>query len=432
MTESGFVSIQNLISMVKVKPFAAIRPPKDVCKQVSCRPYDVMSSEEAKLEAGEMSLLHITKPEIDFDPIAVENEKRVYDRAVSNFKEWKEKGLLRPDSRECYYLYALTMGSRTQFGIVLCVHIDDYFEGFIKKHELTRKDKEDDRMVHVLIQNANVEPVFLAYRDDAVLDGMISKYSKNNPEYDFTADEDGTHHTLWVIDDAGDIRRITEAFAEIPALYVADGHHRTAAAARVGKEKRESNPHHDGSEEYNYFLAVCFPESHLRIMEYNRLLKDLGGMECRDFLRALENDFVVTDKGMSECKPSCLHEFSLYMAGNWYSLRVREDSYDDSDPVGRLDVNISSELILKKILGIGNLRTTERVEFVGGIRGMEYLKDRVDSGDMVAALILYPVTMRQITAIADAGGVMPPKATWFEPKLRSGLFIHSLVNEQSR
>lgn len=412
--------------MVKVKPFAAIRPPKEFGKEVSARPYDVMNSVEARAEAGEKSLLHITKPEIDFDPIAGEHEQRTYDKAVANFKEWQKRGWLKRDPKECYYVYAQSMEGRTQYGIVLCANTDDYANGTIKKHELTRKEKEDDRMIHVRIQNANIEPVFFAYPDNAELDAIMFRYISHVPEYDFIADEDGFGHKFWVIDDDRDIRRITEIFAGIPAFYVADGHHRTAAAARVGAEKKSQNPNHTGNEEYNYFMAVCFPDNQLKIIDYNRVVKDLNGLTPGQFLEKLGEYFTVVEKGTEIYRPCALHNFSMYLGGKWYSLTAKPGTYNDNDPIGVLDVTISSNLIFDRILNLGDLRTSNRIDFVGGIRGLGELKKRVDSGEMVAAFALYPVSMKQLIDIADTGNIMPPKTTWFEPKLRSGLAIHSL------
>ena len=411
--------------MVRIKPFAAVRPPKELVEEVAARPYDVLNSAEAKAEASEKSLLHITKPEIDFEPMPDEHSQEVYDQAVKNFKSWQEKGWLVQDSKPCYYVYAQTMNGKTQYGLVLCAHTDDYSEGKIKKHELTRKDKEDDRMVHVRIQNANIEPVFFSYPDNAEIDAIVRKYTAGKPEYDFTA-EDGFGHHFWVIDDDDTVRRITEIFKDIPAFYVADGHHRTAAAARVGAEKRTGNPDHTGNEEYNYFMAVAFPESQLTIIDYNRVVKDLNGLTAEEFLKALEEDFIVEKKGKEICKPEHLHNFSMYLGGEWYSLEAREGRYDDSDPIGVLDVTILSNLVLDKILGIKDLRTDKRIDFVGGIRGLGELSKRVDSGEMAVAFALYPVSMKQIVDIADSGNIMPPKTTWFEPKLRSGLAIHKL------
>ena len=431
--------------MVKVKPFAAIRPPKAIAKEVSARPYDVMNSVEARAEAGEKSLLHITKPEIDFEPIAGEHEQRTYDKAVANYKLWKERGWLARDAKECYYVYAQTMEGRTQYGIILCANTDDYATGAIKKHELTRKEKEDDRMIHVRIQNANIEPVFFAYPDNPEIDVIMFRYISHVPEYDFVADEDGFGHKLWVIDDDKDIARITEIFAGIPAFYVADGHHRTAAAARVGAEKRSQNPKHTGNEEYNYFMAVCFPDNQLKIIDYNRVVKDLNGLSGKQFFEALQKDFIVEckcdctkDGGKCDCelpchctcsepyKPSGLHNFSMYFEGVWYSLTAKPGTYNDADPIGVLDVTILSNLVFDKILNLGDLRTSNRIDFVGGIRGLGELKKRVDSGEMAVAFALYPVSMQQLINIADTGNIMPPKTTWFEPKLRSGLAIHEL------
>lgn len=413
--------------MVKVKPFAAVRPPKDIVTEVAAPPYDVLNSEEAQKMAGEKSLLHITKPEIDFNPILPDHDPKVYDEAVKNFAEWQKKGWLVQDSKPCYYVYAQTMDGRTQYGLVLCAHTDDYSEGKIKKHELTRKDKEDDRMVHVKIQNANIEPVFFAYKDNAELNDIVAASAKGAPEYEFT-DENGFGHAFWVIDDDAVISRITAIFTNnIDAFYVADGHHRTAAAARVGAEKRAGNPNHTGNEEYNYFMAVCFPESQLKIIDYNRVVKDLNGLGKEQFLKALEADFdVVPFDGEGEYHPSHLHNFSMYLDGKWYSLEAKPGRYDDKDPIGVLDVTILSNLVLDKILGIKDLRTDKRIDFVGGIRGLGELSRRVDNGEMKVAFALYPVSMKQLTDIADSGNIMPPKTTWFEPKLRSGLAIHKL------
>ena len=412
--------------MVKVKPFAAVRPPKDIVTEVAAPPYDVLNSQEAKDMAGEKSLLHITKPEIDFDPILPDHDQRVYDRAVVNFKEWQKRGWLKQDPKECYYVYAQTMDGRTQFGLVLCAHTDDYAEGRIKKHELTRKDKEDDRMVHVRIQNANIEPVFFAYRDNEALNAIVERYAAGEPEYHFV-DENGFGHTFWVVDDDTDIDRITYVFTtQVEAFYVADGHHRTAAAARVGAEKRAQNPHHTGEEEYNYFMAVCFPESQLKIIDYNRVVKDLNGLSPERLLEVLGEDFEVECKGAAVYRPDALHNFSMYLEGKWYSLTARPGRYDDSDPIGVLDVTILSRLVLDRILGIKDLRTDNRIDFVGGIRGLGELSRRVDSGEMKVAFALYPVSMDQLMRIADSGSIMPPKTTWFEPKLRSGLAIHKL------
>jgi uncharacterized protein (DUF1015 family) len=413
--------------MVTVKPFEAIRPPKNIVTEVAAPPYDVLNSQEAKAMAGEKSLLHITKPEIDFDPIAGEHEQRTYDKAVENFKLWQQRGWLVRDPKPCYYVYAQTMEGRTQYGIVLCAHAADYKSGLIKKHELTRKDKEDDRMIHVRIQNANIEPVFFAYKDNAEINAIVEKTVAGPSEYRFI-DENNFGHELWVIDDDATVARITRLFTtQVPAFYVADGHHRTAAAARVCEEKMANNPDHTGKEEYNYFMAVCFPESHLKIIDYNRVVKDLNGLSKDEFLKALEEDFTVSVISTEvEKSPSGLHNFSMYLDGRWYSLTAKPGRYDDTDPIGVLDVTILSNLVLDKILGIKDLRTDKRIDFVGGIRGLGELSRRVDSGEMAVAFALYPVSMKQLTDIADTGNIMPPKTTWFEPKLRSGLAIHSL------
>ena len=417
--------------MVRVKPFAAVRPPRELVTEVAAPPYDVLNSQEAKQMAGEKSLLHITKPEIDFDPIADEHSQPVYDKAVANFKAWQEKGWLVQDSAEQYYVYAQRMGKRTQYGLVLCAHTDDYATGKIKKHELTRKDKEDDRMIHVRIQNANIEPVFFAYKDNAELNAIVAKAASGKPEYDFV-DENGFGHTFWVIADPAVNARITELFTTtVEAFYVADGHHRTAAAARVGAEKKAANPNHTGQEEYNWFMAVCFPQSQLQIIDYNRVVRDLNGLTPEAFLKALEEDFEVSLASKPRCgrpakpyAPAQLHEFSVYLGGNWYKLAAKPGRYDDADPIGVLDVTVLSNLVLDKILGIKDLRTDKRIDFVGGIRGLGELARRVDSGEMAVAFALYPVSMQQLIDIADSGNIMPPKTTWFEPKLRSGLAIH--------
>lgn len=414
--------------MATIKPFRGIRPPRQLAKQVSSRPYDVLNSEEARKEAegNPMSLYHIIKPEIDFEPGTDEHDPRVYDKAKENFCLFKQKGWLQQDADEKYYVYAQTMNGKTQYGLVVAAAVEDYMTGKIKKHELTRRDKEEDRMKHVRINNANIEPVFFAYphRDD--LDAIIAKTIAREPEYDFVADLDGFGHTFWVIDEPETIQEITRIFSEIPYLYIADGHHRSAAAALVGNEKKLQNPNHTGNEEYNYFLAVCFPDNQLTVIDYNRVVKDLNGLTDEQFLSALEKDFIVEKKGTEIYKPQHLHNFSLYLAGEWYSLTAREGRYNDADPIGILDVTVSSDLILDKILGIKDLRTDKRIDFVGGIRGLGELKRRVDSGEMRVALALYPVSMQQIIDIADSGNIMPPKTTWFEPKLRSGLIIHEL------
>ena len=413
--------------MAKVKPFKGLRPPRELVTEVASRPYDVLNSEEARAEAegNPKSLYHIIKPEIDFTPGTDEHEQKVYDKAVANFKAFQEKGWLVQDDKEHYYIYAQTMNGRTQYGIVIAANVDDYMEQRIKKHELTRRDKEEDRMKHVRINNANVEPVFFAFPDNAVLQEIITRVTAGEPEYDFTA-PDGFGHHFWVIDDDATIKAITEEFANIPYLYIADGHHRTAAAALVGAEKARKNPHHTGNEEYNYFLAVAFPASHLNIIDYNRVVKDLNGLTPEEFLGKLKEHFTVDDKGTEEYRPAALHNFSLYLGTHWYSLTAKPGTYNDNDPIGVLDVTISSDLILRDILGITDLRTDKRIDFVGGIRGLGELKRRVDSGEMAMALALYPVSMKQLMDIADTGNIMPPKTTWFEPKLRSGLVIHKL------
>lgn len=413
--------------MAKVKPFRGVRPPKEYVEKVASKPYDVLSSEEARAEAGdnEMSLYHIIKPEIDFEPGTGEHEPKVYDKAVENFKKFQDKGWLVQDDQDCYYIYAQTMDGRTQYGFVVGASVEDYLTGRIKKHELTRREKEADRMHHIEINNANIEPVFLAFPDNNTLEDIIDRTAQTTPEYDFVS-EDGIGHTLWVIRDKETIETITKEFGEIPYLYIADGHHRTAAAAHVGEEKAKADPNHNGSEEYNYLLAVCFPQSHLKVMDYNRVVVDLNGNTEEQFLEKLSEKFIVEDKGTDIYKPAKLHNFSLYLGGKWYSLTAKEGTYDDNDPIGVLDVTISSDYILRDILGITDLRTDKRIDFVGGIRGLGELKRRVDSGEMKMALALYPVTMKQIIDIADSGKIMPPKATWFEPKLRSGLIIHKL------
>jgi HTH domain spoOJ/parA/parB/repB family protein len=415
--------------MATIRPFKGIRPPKELVEKVESRPYDVLSSEEARAEAGdnEMSLYHIIKPEIDFSPDTSEYDPKVYEQAARNFKKFQDKGWLVQDEKPAYYIYAQTMNGKTQYGLVVGAFVEDYLNGTIKKHELTRKDKEEDRMKHVRVNDANIEPVFFAYPDNKVLDELINKYVKNNaPEYDFIAPIDGFGHQFWVISDANDIDIITKEFAKMPALYIADGHHRSAAAALVGAEKAKNNPNHKGDEEYNYFMAVCFQASQLTILDYNRVVKDLNGLTSAQFLEKLEKNFDVQRMGKEMYHPTGLHNFSLYLDGEWYSLTAKKGTYNDADPIGVLDVDISSRLILDEILGIKDLRTDKRIDFVGGIRGLNELKERVDSGEMKMALALYPVSMQQIMDIADSGKIMPPKATWFEPKLRSGLVIHKL------
>ena len=413
--------------MAKVKPFKGVRPPKEMVEEVVSRPYDVLNSEEARKEAegNHKSLYHIIKPEIDFEPGTDEHDPKVYDKAVENFEAFQRNGWLVQDDKEHYYIYAQTMNGRTQYGFVVAAWVNDYMEGRIKKHELTRRDKEEDRMKHVRVNNANIEPVFFAFPDNPELQQVIDDVIKGEPEYDFVA-PDGFGHTFWVIDNDALIEKITEEFDKMPSLYIADGHHRSAAAALVGDEKAKQNKDHKGDEEYNYFLAVAFPASHLNIIDYNRVVRDLNGLTPAEFLSRLEENFIVEKKGKDIYQPSALHNFSLYLDGEWYSLTAKPGTFDDSDPIGVLDVTVSSDLILRDILGITDLRSDKRIDFVGGIRGLGELKNRVDSGEMKMALALYPVTMKQLIDIADTGNIMPPKTTWFEPKLRSGLVIHKL------
>ena len=415
--------------MAVIKPFKGIRPPQALVEQVASRPYDVLNSAEARAEAGdnEKSLYHIIKPEINFPEGTDEHDPCVYESAAEHFQMFQDKGWLIQDEKENYYVYAQTMNGKTQYGLVVGAYVPDYMNGVIKKHELTRRDKEEDRMKHVRVNNANIEPVFFAYPDNAELDAIVAKYAAGTPEYDFIAPGDGFGHTVWVIDQQEDIDAITKAFAAMPSLYIADGHHRSAAAALVGAEKAQQNPNHKGDEEYNYFMAVCFPANQLTIIDYNRVVKDLNGLSAEEFLAAVGKNFIVEEKGEEIYKPQALHNFSLYLEGKWYSLTAKEGTYDDNDPIGVLDVTISSNLILDEILGIKDLRSDKRIDFVGGIRGLGELKKRVDSGEMKVALALYPVSMKQLMDIADTGNIMPPKTTGFEPKLRSGLIIHKLV-----
>ncbi len=415
--------------MAKIKPFKGLRPPKDLVTKVVARPYDVLNSAEARAEAAgnEMSLYRTTRPEIDFAPDIDEHDECVYERAASNFKLFQDNGWLIQDKEDRYYIYAQTMGDHKQYGLVVATNVDDYMQGHIKKHELTRRDKEEDRMKHVRATNANIEPVFLAYPDNRILDDIVSKETAKAPEYDFVSN-DGFGHTFWVIDDAETIKLITKTFESIPNLYIADGHHRTAAAALVGHEMAQNNPKHTGTEEYNYFLAVCFPESHLKIIDYNRVVKDLNGLTPESFIERLSEHFDIEAKGQEPYKPQRIHNFSIYLDNKWYSITAKKDTYDDNDPIEGLDVTISSKYILKDILGIGDLRSDKRIDFVGGIRGLSELEKRVDSGEMSIAIALYPVTMQQLIKIADTGNILPPKTTWFEPKLRSGLVIHKLCD----
>ena len=414
--------------MARIKPFKGIRPPRELVEQVESRPYDVLDSEEARAECegNEKSLYHIIKPEIDFPAGTSEYDPRVYEKARENFLAFQQKGWLVQDDKEQYYIYAQTMNGKTQYGLVVGAYSGDYTSGVIKKHELTRSDKEEDRMKHVRINNANIEPVFFAYPDNDVLDALIRKYAAMPPEYDFIAPVDGFGHKFWIVSDDADIKTITDEFAKMPSLYIADGHHRSAAAALVGAERAKQNPQHTGNEEYNFFMAVCFQASQLTVLDYNRVLKDLNSLSSEEFIARLRENFDVEKMGKEIYRPSCLHEFSLYLDGEWWRLNAKQGTYDDADPIGVLDVDISSRLILQDILQLGDLRTSQRIDFVGGLRGLAELKRRVDSGEMRAALALYPVSMKQIMDIADSGKIMPPKATWFEPKLRSGLVIHSL------
>lgn len=415
--------------MATIKPFKGIRPPQNLVERVASRPYDVLNSAEARAEAegNEMSLYRIIRPEIDFPVGTDEHEPQVYDKAAENFALFRKNGWLVQDEEESYYVYAQTMNGKTQYGLVVGAYVDDYLNGVIKKHELTRRDKEEDRMKHVRVNNANIEPVFFAYPSNAEVNAIVAKYTATNPVYDFVAEHDGFGHQFWVISDKADIDRITELFAQMPALYIADGHHRSAAAALVGAEKAKQNPNHKGDEEYNYFMAVCFPDDQLTIIDYNRVVKDLNGLTDEEFLAKLNVHFEVEKKGTEIYKPQALHNFSMYLSGNWYSLTAKPGTYDDHDPIGVLDVTISSNLILDEILDLRDLRSNKRIDFVGGIRGLGELARRVDSGEMRVALALYPVSMKQIIDIADSGNIMPPKTTWFEPKLRSGLVIHELV-----
>ncbi|MCB2222094.1 MAG: DUF1015 family protein [Bacteroidetes bacterium] len=414
--------------MAVLKAFKGLRPPSDLVEKVASRPYDVLNSEEAREEAkdNQYSLLHIIKPEIDLDPTIDVHSGPVYEKARENFLMFQEKEWLIGDEEEYLYIYGQTMWGKTQYGLVGCASVDDYLNNVIKKHELTRPDKEEDRMKHVRINNANLEPVFFSYPAVQDIDDIIKAYILNNiPEYDFVAD-DGIGHHFWVIRDKGIISSLIELFDDIPSTYVADGHHRTAAAALVGKEKRDHNPNHTGQEEYNYFLAVHFPDNQLTIIDYNRVVKDLNGLTPAEFLSKLKNGFTIEEKGSDIYKPDQLHNFSMYLEGKWYSLSARDNTYNDNDPIGVLDVTILTKQVLEPILGIEDLRRSQRIDFVGGIRGLEELQKRVDSGEMKVAFALYPVSMKQLIDIADSGNIMPPKTTWFEPKLRSGLVVHKL------
>ncbi|MDR0972077.1 MAG: DUF1015 family protein [Bacteroidales bacterium] len=416
--------------MARVKAFRGLRPPKEIASLLASRPYDVLNSKEAREEAkdNKYSLLRITKAEIDLPEGVDEHSQEVYDKVVENFNMFKKNGWLVKDEKPKLYIYAQTMDGRTQYGIVGCTHIEDYFNNKIKKHELTRKDKEDDRMIHVNITNANCEPVFFAYPQNKEIDAIVNDIiTKEEPIYDFIAKEDGFGHKFWVINDEAKIKRIEDIFNnDIPNLYVADGHHRTAAAARVGLERKNANPNHTGEEEYNYFMAVIFPDNQLKIIDYNRVVKDLNNLTNEEFLEKLKPYFVIENMGKEIFRPEKLHQFSMYLDGNWYKLSAKEGTYNDNDPIGVLDVTILSNLVLDQILDIKDLRTSKRIDFVGGIRGLGELQKRVDSKEMKVAFALYPVSMKQLIAIADSGNIMPPKTTWFEPKLRSGLVIHEL------
>ena len=414
--------------MTVLKPFRGLRPPKDIVKDLASRPYDVLNSEEARAEAegNPYSFLRVVKPEIELPQGTNLYSQQVYDKALENFKKFQQRGWLKQDETTNYYIYAQTWGEKIQYGIVGCAGVEDYLEERIKKHEFTRPDKEEDRMKHVRVVNANAEPVFFSYPAIAEIDGIVAEITGNTlPEYDFMAD-DGFGHKFWVIENRETVERLEKLFAKIPAFYVADGHHRTAAAALVGNEKKQQNPNHTGNEEYNFFMAVLFPDNQLTIIDYNRVVKDLNGLTKEEFFSKLDKTFVVKEKGSQEYKPGRLHNFSMYLDGKWYELDAREGTYDDNDPIGVLDVTILSKHVLDDILGIKNLRTDKRIDFVGGIRGLGELKKRVDSGEMEVAFALYPVTMKQLIDIADTGNIMPPKTTWFEPKLRSGLVVHSL------
>lgn len=412
--------------MVKIKTFKGIRPPQAMAARVSARPYDVLSSDEARQEAEGMpeSLYHINRPEINFEPGTSEHDERVYAEATRQYELFKKNGWLLQDQAECYYVYAQTWRGKTQYGLTVVAAVEDYEAGRIKKHELTRQDKEDDRMRHVEATNANIGPAFFAYPKNEELRAIIRKAAEGEPEYDFVADD--VQHQLWIISAPAVCQRITEIFEQTPYLYIADGHHRSAAAARVGAKRRAENPNHNGTEEYNYFLATCFSADELTVLDYNRLVLNLNGHTTADVLQLLAEDFDIEPIGAEIYHPAARHEFALYLDGTWYKLTAKAEGIDENDPIGSLDVSISSELILKKLFGIVNLRTDERVEFVGGIRGLGYLQEQVDNGHAQLALALYPVSMDEVMRVADAGKIMPPKATWFEPKLRSGVVIHEL------
>lgn len=413
--------------MALIKPFRGVRPPQKLVSEVASRPYDVLNSDEARAEASgnEKSLYRIIKPEIDFPVGKDEHDDDVYEKAVENFEMFQQKGWLVQDEKDMYYIYAQTMNNKTQYGLVVCAHVDDYMSGKIKKHELTRKDKEEDRMKHVRVNNANIEPVFYSYPENEEINKIVDKVVEQEAEYNFVS-EDGVGHHFWLVSDKEDIKRITQIFSTFPQMYIADGHHRSAAAALVGAEKAKQNPNHTGDEEYNYFMAVCFPDTHLTIIDYNRVVKDLNGLTPDELIEKLKKNFEVEPTGTEIITPKALHNFSIYVDGKGYNLTARPGTYNDDDPIEQLDVTITSNLILDEILGIKDLRTDKRIDFVGGIRGLDELKKRVDSGEMAFAMALYPVSMKQLMTIADTGNIMPPKTTWFEPKLRSGLVIHKL------
>ncbi len=413
--------------MVKIKAFKGIRPVQDKAQLIASRPYDVLNKEEARIESqgNPWSFLHVIKPEIDLPDDVDEHSMEVYQKGKDNFHRLLADGVLFQDGEELLYIYAQTMNGKTQYGLVACAAVEDYMQNRIRKHELTRPDKEEDRKMHVRTSMMNYEPVFFTYPAKKEIDDLVNEVVKGKPEYDFTS-VDGFGHHFWLVRDKETIHRLIQLFAGIPATYVADGHHRTAAAALVGNERKEANPAHKGDEEYNFFLAVHFPDNQLTIIDYNRVITDLHGLTGEELLEKLGKAFVVDNKGVNEYKPAALHNFSMYMAGNWYSLTAREGFFNDNDPIGCLDVTILSDQVLTPIFDITDLRKSKRIDFVGGIRGLGELKRRVDSGEMAVAFALYPVSMDQLIRIADTGNIMPPKTTWFEPKLRSGLVVHSL------
>ncbi len=415
--------------MAIIRPFKGFRPKQDIAAQLASLPYDVMSSQEAAdmAKGNPYSLLHITRSEIDCPKGIDVHSQEVYDKAVENYTDFKKNGWLVQDDKPMYYIYAQTMDGRTQYGIAGAASVDDYLNGIIKKHELTRPDKEEDRMIHVRINNANIEPVFFAYPAVAEIDAIVANIVKTqDPDYDFVA-EDGFGHHFWAIKDDATNNTLEELFqTKVPYTYVADGHHRTAAAALVGAEKRKENPNYTGNEEFNFFLAVHFPDDQLQIIDYNRAVTDLNGHTKEELLELLTENFEVKEEGTEIYKPAKLHEFSMYIDGKWYSMTAKEGTYDDNDPIGVLDVTILSNLVLDKLLGVKDLRTSKRIDFIGGIRGLGELSKRVDNGSMKVAFALYAVSMKQLIDIADSGNIMPPKTTWFEPKLRSGLVIHEL------